>query len=62
MLKLRQKIEDYPVIKDQMDTLGYILVYTFGVYLAPILVVMHTMNNLDRGDEPEEDKGYESKT
>ena len=34
--------------------------YTFGDYLAPNLVAVHTMNNLDRGDEPEEDEFYEN--
>ena len=57
--KLRQEIEDDPAIKDQMATLGCLLVYTFGDYLAPILVAVHTMNNLDCGDEPEIE-GYES--
>ena len=33
--------------------------YTFGDYLAPILLAVHTVNNLDRGDEPE-NEGYES--
>ena len=58
--KLRQEIEDDPVIKYQMVTLGCLLVYTFGDYLAPNLVAVHTMNNLDPGDEPEEDGFYEN--
>ena len=57
--KLRQEIEDDPAIKDQMATLGCLLVYTFGDYIAPILVAVHSMNNLDCGDEPE-NEGYES--
>ena len=51
--KLRQYIEDDLVIKDQMATLGCLLVSTFGDYLVGILVAVHTLNNLDRGDEPE---------
>ena len=57
--KLRQDIEDDPVIKDQMAVLGCLLVYTFGDYLAGILVTVHMVNNLDRGDVPE-NEGYES--
>ena len=57
--KLRQDIEDNSVIKDQMASLGCLLVYTLGDYLAPILVAVHTVENLDRGDKPE-DKDYES--
>ena len=48
--KLRQNIEDDPVITDQITALGCLLVYTFGDYLAGILV--------DRGDEPE-NESYE---
>ena len=57
--KLRQDIEDDPVIKDQMVALGCLLVYTFGYYLAGILVAVHMVNNLDHCDEPE-NEGYES--
>ena len=56
--KLRQDIEDDPVIKDQMP-LGCLLVYTFGDYFAGILVAVRTLNNLDRDDEPESE-GYGS--
>ena len=42
-----------------MANLGYLLVYTFGDYLAPILVAIHTVNHVDFGREPE-DEGYES--
>ena len=56
--KLRQDIEDDPVIKDHMAALGCLLVYTFGDYLTGILVAVHTVNNLDRGNEPE-NEGYE---
>ena len=63
--KLRQDIEDDPIIKDQMVCLGCLLVCTFGDYLAPalasVLIVAHTSNNVDYGDESEDkDKGYES--
>ena len=56
--KLQQDIKDDLVIKDQMAALGCLLVHTFGDYLAGILVAVHTVNNLDRGDEPE-NEGYE---
>ena len=55
--KLRQDIEE--VIKHQMANLGCLLVYTFGDYLAPILVAVQTVEILDRGDEPE-NEGYKS--
>ena len=42
-----------------MAALGYLLVYTFGDYLAGILEAAHTVNNLDCGDEPK-NEGYES--
>ena len=57
--KLRQDIENDSIIKDQMTNLGFLLVSTFGDYLAPILVDVHLENNLDRGNELE-NKGYES--
>ena len=57
--KLRQEIENGPNIKDQMANLGCLLVCVFGDYLAPNLVAMHALNNLDLGHEPE-DEGYES--
>ena len=59
--KLWQDIEYNPVIEDQMAALGCLLVYTFGDYLAPILVFVHTVNNLDRADEQgHKNEGYES--
>ena len=58
--KLRQDIENDPIIKDKMTGLGCLFVFTFGNYLAPVLIVAHTANNLDFGDEPE-NEGYESK-
>ena len=57
--KLHQDIEDDPLIKDQMVNLGRFLVYTLSDYLAPVLVGLHTLNNLDRGAKPE-NKDYES--
>ena len=56
--KLRQDIEDDPVIKDHMPALGSHLVYTFGDYLVLILVAVHTVNNVDFHNEPE-NESYE---
>ena len=40
--KLRQDIEnDLRIIEDQMVNLGYVLVCTFGDYLAPVLIAVH---------------------
>ena len=55
--KLQQDIENDPIIKDQMASLGCLLVCTFGTFLEPVLVAAHTANNFDLGDENE---GYES--
>ena len=57
--KLRQVIENEPIIKDQMAGLGCLFMCTFDNYLAPVLIAAHTANNLDFGDEPE-NEGYES--
>ena len=57
--KLQQDIENDPIIKDQMANLGCLLVCTFGNFLAPVLVAVHTVNNLDLGDELE-NQGYKS--
>ena len=57
--KLKQDIENDPIIKDQMANLVCLLVCTLGNFLAPVLVFAHTVSNLDLGDEPE-DEGYES--
>ena len=57
--KLKQDIENDPIIKDQMAKLGCLLVCTFGNFLASVLIAAHTANNLDFGDELE-DEGYES--
>ena len=45
--KLRQDIENDPIIKDQMANLGCLFVCTFGDYLAPVLIAAHTANNVD---------------
>ena len=55
--KLRQDIENDTIIKDQMAGLGCLLVCTFGNLLTPVLMIVHTINNLDLGNENE---GYES--
>ena len=56
--KLQQDIiENDPIIKDQMRNLGYLLVCTFGNFLAPFLVAVYTMSNLYLGGEPE-DEGH----
>ena len=58
--KLRQDIEDDPIIKDQMAGLGRLLMCTFGDYLAPVLIAAHTYSNLDFADESEnKNEGYE---
>ena len=56
---LLQDIENVPIIKDQMAGLGCLFVCTFINYLAPVLIAVHTANNLDFGDESE-NEGYES--
>ena len=49
------------MIKDQMVNLGCFLVYTLGDYLALVLVGVHTLNNLDRGNRQDhENEDYES--
>ena len=52
--KLWQDIENDPLSKDQIVNLGCFFLYTLRV-----LVGVHTINNLDRGDE-QENEGYES--
>ena len=57
--KLQQDIDNDLIIKDQMASLGCLLVCTFGSLLAPVLVLAHTINNLDLGDEQgHENEGY----
>ena len=59
--KLKQDIENDLIIKDQMAGLGCLLVCTFSNLLASVLVLAHTINNLDLGDEQgHENEGYES--
>ena len=44
-----------------MASLGCLLVCTFGSLLAPVLVLVHTINNLELGDEQgHKNEGYES--
>ena len=57
--KLQQDTENDPIIKDQMASLGFLLVCTFGNLLAPVLIAAHTANNVDFGGEPD-DEDYES--
>ena len=57
--KLRQDTEDDLIVKYQMAGLGCLFVCTFGNYLAPVLIALHTLNNLDRGAELE-NQDYES--
>ena len=57
--KLRQDIENDPIIKDQMANLGCLFVCTFSDYLAPVLTAAHTANNVDFSGKPE-DEDYES--
>ena len=47
--KLYQDIEDDLIIKDQMAGRGCLLVFSFGNYLAPVLIASHTANNLCLG-------------
>ena len=48
--KLWQDIKNDPIIKDQMADLGCLLVSTFGNFLVPVLIAVHTANNLDLGN------------
>ena len=57
--KLHQDIENDLIIKDQMAGLGCLLVCTFGNLLAPVLVLVHTINNSDLGNKNE---SYESES
>ena len=66
--KLREDIENDPIMKDQMAKLGWLLVCTFGNLLTPILIAMHTANNVDFSNEPdcpaaqhEQNEDHESK-
>ena len=58
--KSHQDIEGDPLMKDQVVNLGCFSVYTLGNYLAPVLIVAHTLNNLDRGNrQNHKNKGCE---
>ena len=56
--KLQQDIENDLIIKDQMASLDFLLVCTFSNFLAHVLVVAHTVSNVDFGSEPEEDGAF----
>ena len=49
--KLQQFIENDSIIKDQMAYVGCLLVHTFGNFLAPILIAVHKVNNVDLSHE-----------
>ena len=51
---LQQNIENDPIIKDQMASLGCLLLSKFGNLLAPVLVAAHVVNKVDFGSEPED--------
>ena len=51
--KLCQEIENDPIIEEQMAGLGFLLVCTLGNLLASVLVLVHTINNLDLGNKNE---------
>ena len=57
--KLQQDIGNDPIIEDQMANLSCLLVYTFGNFLAPVLVAAHTVKNLGFGNKLE-NESYES--
>ena len=57
--KLQQDIGNDPIIEDQMANLNCLLVYTFGNFLAPVLVAAHTVKNLGF-DNKLENESYES--
>ena len=54
--RLCNDIENDPIIKDSMSDLGGLMVGTFGRFLAPLLVIAHTLNHSDGfiKDEKEE--------
>ena len=54
--KLRQDIDNDPIIYDQMASLGCLLECTFGNLFAPVLVAAYTVNNLDLSDEQDENE------
>ena len=42
---LKMDIDEDPIIKDSMAEIGGLLVFTFGRWLAPLLVAAHTANH-----------------
>ena len=57
--KLRQDMENDSIIKDQIANLGCLFVCTFGNYLEPVLIAVHTASNIHFGDRIG-DESYES--
>ena len=57
--KLREDVENDPIIKDQMANWVCLFVCTFGDYLAPVLIAVHKANNVDFGNENQD---YESES
>ena len=49
--KLQQGIENDPIIRDHMAYLNYLLVCTFGNFIAAILIAANTVKNVDVGHE-----------
>ena len=45
--KLQHDIKTDPIIKDQMENLGFLLACMFGNLLALVLVAAHTVNSLN---------------
>lgn len=48
---MQQDIQNDPIIKYQVAKLVCFLVCTFGNFFALVLVAVHTVNNLDPGNE-----------
>ena len=59
--KLQEDIENGPIIRGQMASLGCFLEFTFVNFLAPVLVAAHKVDNLDLDLEKSfENEVYES--
>ena len=59
--KLRQDIENDPIVKDEIAGLGCLFMCKFADYLISILIAAHTANNRDLDSEQgHEDEGYKS--
>ena len=43
--QLRRDIDNDPIIKDSMADVGFLMVGTFGHFLAPLLIAAHTANH-----------------